>query len=123
MAQKIPPNATAVLFWQGETDAAEGMSSEGYIGYLNTFADQVFNDFGIPTVVAEIGNDQGVEPDALDNIRNAQHEAWQTNPHILQGPSFKDLIPDDGVHFKSKENNRIIADRWIESLKNNGLLK
>lgn len=49
-------------------------------------------------------------------VRAAIERAWTEIPNVRRGPLFRDLTPDDGVHFLSPSNAAIIADRWTAIL-------
>ncbi|MCX6795839.1 MAG: hypothetical protein NT165_03910 [Candidatus Falkowbacteria bacterium] len=107
----------AVLFWQGEYDARNGSDKNTYKNLLNTFANDINNDFDAKTVVAQIGEYYGQLGSNLNNIRLAQEEAWDENQNILAGPSLYDInLSWDGVHVYSDSEVRTAANRWWAAL-------
>jgi hypothetical protein len=119
-----PGSVRAVLFWQGETDAVNGMSRVEYRSRLEQFADSVWADFGVEVVAAQIG-EVGVAGDLIDPIRQAQQEVWDAGGRVLRGPVLYDVdLSDDafkgkvgdGTHFFSTADIRVAADRWWAAL-------
>lgn len=101
----------AVLFWQGESDAFNGMGKAQYRSLLDQFAADVRTDLGVPVVVAQIG-EGGMPADNLNPVRLAQRESWDAGT-TLAGPSLYDILPaDDGVHFRTDPELGIAANRW-----------
>ncbi len=108
----------AVLWWQGETDALNGMGREDYRRNINSFADKVYADFGAKTIVAQIGGFDRAQISNIEKIQLAQNDAWNENRNILRGPTFADVLPTaDGVHFVTDSNMVILADRWWNAIK------
>lgn len=106
----------AVLFWQGESDAKNGMGKAQYRQLLDQFASDVRRDIGAPVVVAQIG--EGDMPAGnLDPVRLAQRESWDAGTTVA-GPSLYDVHPkDDGVHFRSDPELAIAAHRWFHAVR------
>ncbi len=102
----------AVLFWQGETDAIDGMSQAVYKSKLVALANSIYSDFGIKTVVAQIGDESDLSGNNLDNIRLAQQSAWNDNGNVLAGPSIYDVAIADYVHFQSNTELQLVANRF-----------
>ncbi len=103
----------AVLFWQGETDVANATSRTTYNSSLDTMVNNIYNDFGLKTVVAQIGEFSGEPAVDLNNIRLAQLDAWEDNSNVLAGPSLYDVnLSNDGLHFRTNEEIEIAANRW-----------
>lgn len=106
----------AVLFWQGETDAKNGTSQSTYQSLLQNFASRIGDDFGVNTIVAQIGDYARVSGSRLDSIRLAQTAAWNNQNRILPGPSLYDVnVSDDGadgVHFIPNNDLALAANRW-----------
>lgn len=112
--------ARAVLFWQGETDAVDGMSESTYGAWLDGFAAGVENDLGVPVVVAQIG-EVATDGANLDPIREAQRAAWEAGGNVLAGPTLYDVDLgddsfDDGTHFRSNDDLQVAAERWWAAL-------
>lgn len=113
--------ARAVLLWQGETDAYTGMPGAAYEAGLQAFADDVFADFGVPVVAAQIGDVTRVPGARIDAIRLAQQRLWNAGGHILAGPALYDVeLEDDGgdgVHFYTNGDIALAADRWWQAIR------
>lgn len=116
----IGGEAKAVLFWQGESDAISATPRAVYLGLLNDYANDVESDFGIPTVVAQIGDFASQSGDSIDNVRLAQLDAWEQNDNVYFGPSLYDVdLSDgggDGVHFKTDAELLTASNRWWVSI-------
>lgn len=110
----------AVLYFQGETDASNSMSTATYLSYLNALANNINSDFEVETVVGMIGN-ASYTATQLDNIRLAQIAGWNENSNIVPGPNVVDVnLADesgDNLHFKSNADLAVFAARWWAALK------
>lgn len=111
----------AILWHQGETDAAAGMSTEEYVREFRALHDDLAKDSGFePTwIVANVSFVPGIERAKMDAIRTAQQQLWKDNV-ALQGPDTDDLLGDmrhsqDHIHF-SKAGLEAHAQRWAERL-------
>lgn len=108
----------AILFFQGESDAAFGTSQEFYETELNTFVNTVATDFpGLKTMVGQIGHS---DLEGIDAVRAAQINVLQTNGNTLLGPSTYDIdLSDEGgdiLHFKSDPDMEVYAARWYKAI-------
>ncbi len=110
----------AVLFFQGESDLS--MASSTYITNLSNFTNEAYNQFGIKTIVGQIGN-QNTTASNLDKIRLAQISAWETIDSILPGPTSIDINKNDeggdGTHYSSNGDLALWAERWWAAIENN----
>ena len=103
----------AVLWWQGETDAINGMSQADYNGYLDTIANAVQADLGVPLMACKLQNSSGIADDPNEAAINAAiGEAWADNANVLEGPDLSDLGSDDAYHLQTDENLATAAGRW-----------
>jgi len=109
----------AVLFWQGESDVIAGTSQSNYKTSLDAFANDVYSDFGVKTIVAQIGPFTGQTAGNIDNIRLAQVSAWNDGGNVLPGPSLYDVNLTDTVHFKSNSELQTAANRWWAAIEKN----
>ena len=105
--------AKAVLFWQGESDVAN-TTRVSYRTQLNNLVDSIYSDFGIPTMVGQIGEVSNQADGAkLDNIRLGQEDVWTSNQHAIQGPSLYDVtLTVDGLHFRTDSEILTATERW-----------
>ncbi|HTK03638.1 MAG TPA: sialate O-acetylesterase [Alphaproteobacteria bacterium] len=107
-------NVKAVLWWQGESDFNTNRTT--YKTALVQLANNVYSDFGVKLITAQIGDRVGVSGTGLDNIRLAQVSAWNDAGNVLPGPALYDVnLSDesgDGLHFKSNGDIQIAANRW-----------
>ena len=108
--------ARAVLWWQGETDALEGMSEETYAAQFNQFVSAVALDLGVPVIPCLIHNSMGIPDDAEAAVRQAVVQAAGANSMIWLGPDLSDIASDDLYHLKSDANLQVAAGRWWQAL-------
>jgi hypothetical protein len=114
----------SMLFHQGESDALPNSptvngSYDYYKENLTKFASDFLSDTEVATtiIVAQIGELTTSTRDSLDNIRRAQRDLWYENENISAGPTTYDLGPlFDGVHFKTANEIRNLANRWWASI-------
>lgn len=110
----------AVLWFQGEGDAGRGTSYDTYTEHMDTMIHQLTTDFpGTRIMVGQIGQARYSEKN-LNAIRQAQSDLWGNNPHVLVGPTTKDIdLHDeggDGIHFSSDADMTEFANRWWQQL-------
>lgn len=111
-------DARAILWHQGETDAAGGLSAEEYVKNflaLKTALASEIQGALPPWFVAHVSYVPGLARDRMDAIRAAQSELWKKG-EALQGPDTDDLLGDmrhskDHIHF-SKAGLEVHAQRW-----------
>jgi hypothetical protein len=108
----------AVLWWQGETDMAAGMAQVNYSTHLNTLANALFADLGVPLIPCKLQHidSRATEPQQAA-INNAIGAAWGTG-HILTGPDLSGLdctnpaVSSDGVHVTTNGGLTSAANLW-----------
>ncbi len=107
----------AILWHQGETDAASGMSKTEYLELFRKLAGDLAQDTGsrAPWIVAQASFVPGIEAAKMDAIRGAQAALWEKGD-ALRGPNTDELLDDyrhskDRVHF-SKKGLEAHAARW-----------
>lgn len=106
-------NLKAVMWWQGETDAINGMNQATYNGHLDTIANAVMSDLGVPLMACKLQNSSGITDDPNEAAINAAiAEAWADNANVLQGPDLSDLGSDDAYHLQGDEKLATAAGRW-----------
>lgn len=108
----------AVLFWQGENDM--GTSRATYLSKVTSLANAIYSDFGVKTVVAQIGPYNNQTATNIDNVRLAQIDAWNAGGNILPGPSLYDIQITDltyYVHFRTDAEVAAAATRWWAAIK------
>lgn len=87
-----------MLYFQGEGDAANSMSTSTYQGHAETMVDDWWADTGTPVVLFRIG-EGGISPASkTDAIREAQRIVGSTHPHAILGPDPYGLEPTN-IHF------------------------
>jgi hypothetical protein len=107
----------AILWHQGESDAASGMKREEYVELFKKLAHDLAADTGstAPWVVARASYVPGLEEEKLRPIREAQAELWKSGL-ARRGPDTDDLLGDmrhsrDHIHF-SRAGLEAHAARW-----------
>ncbi len=108
----------AILWHQGETDAAGGLPKDDYLKNFLALQSTLAKDIDgtlPPWVVAHASYVPGLARERMDAIRAAQTELWTTHA-ALQGPDTDDLLGDlrhskDHIHF-SKLGLEVHAQRW-----------
>ena len=112
-----------VLWHLGESDALAGMTRATYNGHLDTLANAVVADLGVPLVAAKIHKwDEAPAPTqaAVDEINDGIDDAWGDNVNVLQGPDFDNPARvTDLLHFTTDAELLDAAGRWwvqIEAL-------
>lgn len=111
--------AKAVLYWQGETDAANGVSQATYNAALDTLANAFYADAELklmPCVLQDItlGEDESLETP----IRLAVIEAWTDNANVLVGPNLfaGGITSDDENHVRTDVNAAATAALWWSAI-------
>ena len=101
----------AILWFQGERDAANSVSRTAYAAAMDDLLTRLHADLPgspAPLVVGQISYNTG-DP---DSIRNAQADSW-ANPNIYAGPVTYDIGPlADNLHFTTDAEAVTLADRW-----------
>jgi hypothetical protein len=108
--------AKAVLWWQGETDALNGVSQAEYAAQFSQLASTIRRDLGIPIIPALIHNSTAIPDDREAAIRQAVVEAARSNSAIWLGPDLSRLASDDQYHLISDANVQAAAERWWDAL-------
>ena len=113
----------AVLFWQGETDAINGMAQDTYQNLVTALANALATDFpGVTLALASVGEHTGASAAGLSAIRLAQQAAWDSgNPAIVPGPTLYDepISGADGTHWSTDAEWQVAANRWFAALDRN----
>lgn len=117
----------AVLFYQGETDANNGVTQAHYETALKNMRSSFATDFStaaLKLVVAQIAffDDSGETRSSVDAVRIGQSDAADTDSNILMGPVLYDT-PDvnpsnggDGNHIKTDAEAEKEIARWVRML-------
>jgi hypothetical protein len=120
---------TAVLYFQGESDAISGVSYESYKSALVTLVDALVAKLGspAPVVVAEIGPHSAIPERSLARIRAAQRDAAAEHPSMLPGPCFADWVGDSArlhyVDFDAEGADGpggepgLVPERWLAAVR------
>lgn len=111
-------NLRGVLWWQGESDALNGVSQSSYHSSLATLAGGIRTDLGVKLFVAKLQNCSGVAPASnLTAINAAIAQAWTDVPNVAPGPDLSDLPTDDGFHLKTDAHIATAAARWWTAIR------
>jgi hypothetical protein len=109
--------AKAVLWWQGETDALDGMAQADYQARFQQLANAIQRDLDIPIMPALLHNSMAIADDSEAAIRRAVVEAAGTQNNVVLGPDLSDLATDDQYHLRSDANLQAAAERWWQSMR------
>lgn len=111
-------NVRAILWHQGETDAAADTTTQKYVDCFRTLSSTLRKDTGsdAPWILARASFLPGVPDERRDAIRKAQAQIWHTGL-ALQGPDTDDMLGPlrhsvDRVHF-SGAGLEVHAQRWF----------
>ncbi len=110
-----------ILFWQGETDAQNGVTQASYYAGLQTLIAGFRADLSnAPFLNCKWQNSPGLAPPGPSNevaIWAAIEQGWATIPGNLPGPDLTDLHADgSGVHVESDANLAVAASRWWDAI-------
>lgn len=108
----------AVLWWQGETDAVAAMSQATYNGHLDTIANAVMADLGVPLMPCKFQRCSGITDANEDAINAAIAEAWGDNANVATGPDLTGITTDsgDGLHLNADAKLSSAAALWWTAL-------
>jgi len=114
-----------VLWWQGEQDAAAGMSAVDYNAYLDTLANAVNTDLGVKLIPCKLHNIVGaatptaVTEDNWNAINSAIGTAWADNANVLTGPDLSSLTAEDTAHMHLTGDVALLAagQAWFAAVK------
>lgn len=115
IAQLPTPYARAVLWQQGENDANIGVSANYYAAKLETIADSLYAEFGIPLYAAYLSNYVYTPKSAVINqgIAKAIHE----RSYIYLGADLHAMSPNlPNVHYLTDAKLQKEADKWYAAL-------
>lgn len=106
--------AKAVLWWQGEQDVVEGMAEATYNTNLDSLADAINTDIGVPTIACKLQDLSALAPGYDESaINSAIGTAWADNANVLAGPDLSGITPSvDGVHMKTDAEIADSAALW-----------
>lgn len=111
-----------VVWWQGETDAIANMAQATYNGHLDTLANAVMADLGVPLMPCKLQNSSAIVDANELKINNAIGDAWTDNVNVADGPDFSDTGSDDDYHLQGDAKLLTAATRWFAALDAAGLL-
>jgi hypothetical protein len=112
-------NLRGVLWLQGECDASAGVAHEAYEMALEEFADAIWQDLGVPLIVAPISRrtlptDTCLGHPRIDTINAATLAAAADHARILLGPRIDDLpLEADCTHVHDVV---ALGERWYDAV-------
>ena len=111
----IGGNIKAVLFHLGESDAIATTSEATFNSGLDSLANDIYSDFGVPTVVSKIHDIQ--ENGDNTNVNAAIATAWGDNANVLAGPDIGSYTTSvDTLHFKTDDELADLAGYWWSAI-------
>lgn len=102
-------SARGLLWWQGESDVNNGMSTATYVGYLNQMINDFYADTGLKTFVWRTHEGGSGTAQAHLDIREAQTQVGTNNTHAVLGPDPWGIETTD-VHFLTTVKLQAVAD-------------
>lgn len=113
-----------ILFYQGESDALEGVSAVNYRTALSTFVTDLCTSMGLGdfyAIVALIGSTATATDANLNAIRQGIIYDWiNDGAHTKSGPVAHDQLFADGTHWSTDEQANRLADRWWRCILRHG---
>lgn len=109
----------AVLWWQGENDAVDGMSAATYNGHLDTIADALAIDLSTKLMPCLLQDCSGIDDAKEAEIRTGTSTAWGDNVNVIEGPDFSDLVSDDSAHLMTDAKIDSCANRFWRKIRDN----
>lgn len=106
----------AVLWHQGENDAITAMSQETYNTWLDSLANSIYADLGVPLVACKLQNSQGIADSSEAAINAAIGEAWGDNPSVVAGPDLSGITTDGLYHLETNDKLATAASLWWTAL-------
>ncbi|MCK6572346.1 sialate O-acetylesterase [Myxococcota bacterium] len=116
-----PGGVRAVLWHQGESDAAAGTTAAAYAARLDALirASRADAGWAVPWIVARVGFLPNLAPGAIAAVVEGQQRVIDTDPLTAEGPATDDLQGPawryDQVHF-TEAGLREHARRWAERI-------
>jgi hypothetical protein len=114
-ALQQPNGIQAVLWWQGEADAVNGVSQASYEASLDILSNAIFADLGVKLIPAKLQNCQAISPGNQAAINAAIAAKWGTG-NVLTGPDLSGLITDDEYHLRTNGKLSSAAALWWAAL-------
>jgi hypothetical protein len=104
------------LWWQGESDAFQGLAEATYNSRLDTLANAIQADLGVKLMAFRLQNSGGATDFFENAIRSAVNTAIGDNANVLAGPDLSDLASDDAYHIQTNQKIQTVADRTVAAL-------
>lgn len=110
-----------VLWWQGETDAANNMTQTDYATYLASLATAIQSDLGIPLIPCKLQHCDitHITQVQQDTINAAISSKWGVG-NVVTGPDLTGIntLPEDNVHLTTDAKLSSAAGLWWTAIKN-----
>ena len=112
----LQTGARCVLWWQGEEDAVRATSEALYCAWLDSLADAIYADLGVPLMPCKIELLQH-DPWVFStvNVNNGIGTAWADNSNVLAGPDFSTI--DWGTAHYDNAQVPMIAGAWWTAIR------
>lgn len=114
-----PGGVRAVLWWQGEQDAAASMSQADYYSNFTNFTANVATDIGCKVIPCKLQNSSSAPVAAGQAaINSAIGQAWASNVNTSTGPDLTGIntAPEDPVHLITTAKLSQAAALWKSAL-------
>jgi hypothetical protein len=111
----------AILWYQGERDAAQGATQSDYQTALSLMLDNMqaakSQLAGVKLVAACIGSySPGATDENVNAIRSAIINRWDNDADILAGPTAHDQDFVDGLHWTTNTEATTLTNRWWRTI-------
>lgn len=117
--QAAPNGVRAVLWWQGETDMQNSMSSNTYYADLTLLATNINTDLNTILMPCTVAQGSAFTTNQWYAVDSAITNAWATCAYITNGPELRDLVYDlSGYHFATTNDMITVGARWWQSVSN-----
>lgn len=120
-ARQAGNTTRAVLFWDGETDFQNNVSSNTWYSNYTLFSSNVNFDLGCKVMPCTLEWGAGFYngSNTWYGINSAITNSWASDPNTAHGPNISDLIAEDpvyGLHLISDSDMNAVAYRFSTNI-------
>jgi len=116
----IPGGVRAVLWWQGENEAAAGINQPVYFAAYTNLSASIASDLGAVVMPCKLENASEYSEAAQAQINAAIGQAWSNDVNTVQGPDLSVIStqPEDTVHLITTVKLQQAAGLWYSAMTN-----
>lgn len=107
----------AVLWWQGESEAATCQSQSYYYTNFTNMTAALQADIGVKVIPCKLQHETNPSVPCLTAIQAAQAQAWANDPNTITGPDLSGITADDGIHLTSDSTVAAAAELWWNAIR------